>query len=259
MLWYINYTSKLHWDCTSTSDGDFVPRRGHDRELALTKWRNFLSWRRRKDRGDKVEVEKTYINAAWVLLCYSVFICVPFFFFVLFFFIFLFSHLLGAAILNSVGKVMFCLAAPPINAKNAKQNKFHGLSNFISWKRFIVRGDCTIRTLRAFVFNDRRGSVFENFPYMESFYNGTLGLADGTLGHSRTLKRSSKNRSLREKDQWGFRRPMRLSNSIPDGLCLCQTLFTLSTNHTTDFFMIKRYENTFFLLLFLCTFSNWEF
>lgn len=30
-----------------------------------------------------------------------------------------------------------------------KIKKFLGLSNFMSWKRFIVWGDCTIRTLRA--------------------------------------------------------------------------------------------------------------
>ena len=35
----------------------------------------------------------------------------------------------------------------------------------------------------------------------------------------------------------------------------CYTLFTLSTNHTTDFFK-KNIENRVFLLLFLCTFSN---
>ncbi len=32
----------------------------------------------------------------------------------------LFSCLFGAAVLSSVEKVTFCLAAPPINAKNAK-------------------------------------------------------------------------------------------------------------------------------------------
>lgn len=57
-----------------------------------------------------------------LLECCFVFICV----------LFLFSCLFEAANLNSVEKMTFCLAAPPINAKNAKINKLHGFSNFIS-------------------------------------------------------------------------------------------------------------------------------
>lgn len=51
VLWYINYTFQVALR-SYFSDGEFIPQRGYDIKNSLPrKRRNFLSWRRRKDRG----------------------------------------------------------------------------------------------------------------------------------------------------------------------------------------------------------------
>lgn len=66
--------------------------------------------RRKEERWRGEDLHTCCLSVAFVILC--LFICD---------FVFLFCFVsLGAAILNSVEKVTFCLAAPPINAKNAK-------------------------------------------------------------------------------------------------------------------------------------------
>lgn len=66
-------------------------------------------WKRKKGKAE-VERSPTYMLLECCFVILHLFICV----------LFLFARLPGAAILSSAEKLTLCLAAPPINTKNAK-------------------------------------------------------------------------------------------------------------------------------------------